>query len=73
MIKDIEFLIKKLFFSESFLLNRRLKRSIKKNYEKELQIIDQFRDKSKDALDIGVYRGLYSYKLSQHFKKIHSF
>ena len=73
MIKDIEFLIKKLFFSESFLLNRRLKRSIKKNYEKELQIIDQFRDKSKDALDIGVYRGVYSYKLSQHFKKIHSF
>ena len=73
MIKDIEFLIKKLFFSESFLLNRRLKRSIKKNYEKELQIIDQFRDKSKDALDIGVYRGVYSYKLSQNFKNIHSF
>ena len=73
MIKDIEFLIKKLFFSESFLLSRRLKRAIKNNYEKEIQIIDQFADKSKDALDIGVYRGVYSYKLSNYFKKIHAF
>ena len=73
MIKDIEFLIKKLFFSESFLLKRRLKRAIKKNYEKELQIIEQFADKSKDALDIGVYRGVYSYKLSNYFKNIHAF
>ena len=73
MIKDFEFLIKKLFFSESFLLNRRLKRAIKKNYEKELQIIDQFADKSKDALDVGVYRGVYSFKLSKYFKNIHAF
>ena len=73
MIKDFEFLIKKLFFSESFLLNRRLKRAIKKNYEKELQVIDQFADKSKDALDVGVYRGVYSFKLSKYFKNIHAF
>ena len=64
MIKDLEFIIKKLFFSESYLLEKRLKRAIKNNYEKELQIIDRFADKTKDALDIGVYRGVYSYKLS---------
>ena len=73
MIKDLEFIIKKLFFSESYLLEKRLKRAIKNNYEKELQIIDRFADKTKDALDIGVYRGVYSYKLSRNFKQIHSF
>ena len=73
MIKDLEFFFKKLLFSESYLLKKRLIRAIKKNYEKELQIIDRFADKSKDALDIGVYRGVYSYKLSPYFKKIHSF
>ena len=73
MRKDIEFIIKKLFFSESYLLKKRLKRAIKKEYEKELKIIDKFADKSKDAIDIGVYRGVYSYKLSQNFKNIHSF
>ena len=73
MIKDVEFLLKKIFFSESYLLEKRLKRAINKGYEKELQIIENFADKSKDALDIGVYRGVYSYKLSQNFKNVHSF
>ena len=73
MKKDIEFFFKKIFFFESFLLKKRIKRAIKKNYEKELGIIEKFADKSKDALDIGVYRGVYSYKLSQNFKTVHSF
>ena len=71
MKKDIEFFIKKLFFSESYLLKKRLKRAINKGYEKELQIIDNFADNSKDAIDIGVYRGVYSYKLSSHLSLIH--
>ncbi len=73
MIKDIEFILKKIFFSESHLLKKRLSRAIKNNYEKELAIIEQFADKSKDALDVGVYRGVYSFKLSQNFKKVHAF
>ncbi len=73
MIKDLEFFIKKVFFSESYLLKKRIKRAIKNNYEKELTIIERFADKNKDALDIGVYRGVYSYKLSQYFKMVHSF
>lgn len=73
MKKDIEFFIKKFFFSESYLLKKRLKRAINNEYEKELKIINKFADKFKDALDIGVYRGVYSYKLSQNFKKIHAF
>ena len=73
MIKDIEFLVKSIFVSEKFLLERRIKRAIKKNYEKELSIISNFKDKNKDSVDIGVYRGIYSYKLSNEFKHVHSF
>ena len=73
MIKDIEFIIKKLFFKESYLLKKRLVRAINKNYEKELEIIERYADRTKDALDIGVYRGVYTYKLSKFFKTVHSF
>ena len=73
LIKDIEFFIKNIFFSESYLLKKRLERSIKKNYENELSIIDKFKDTSKSAIDIGVYRGVYSYKLSKNFKHVYSF
>ena len=73
MIKDIEFFVKKLIFPESYLLKKRLIRAINKKYEKELDIIDKYADKSMDALDVGVYRGVYSYKLSQNFKTVHAF
>ena len=52
MIKDIEFFLKKIFFKESYLLKKRLIRAINKDYEKELQIIDRFSDRTKDAIDI---------------------
>ena len=73
MIKDIEFILKKFLFGERYLLEKRLKRAIKNNYEKELKILNNFSDLSKDAVDVGVYRGVYSYKLSKHFKQIYSF
>ena len=71
--KDLEFILKKFFISQSFLLRKRLVRAINNSYEKELFFIDRFSDKSKDALDIGVYRGVYSFKLSKNFKKVHAF
>ena len=73
MIKDLEFLFKNLFFSEKFLLEKRLKRAIKKNYEKELSIISSFKNSKRDAVDVGVYREIYTYKLSQEFKHVYSF
>ncbi len=73
MIKDIEFFLKNIFFSEKFLLKKRLKRAIKNNYEKELSIIGNFTDKNKEAVDVGVYRGVYTYKLSKEFKHVHAF
>lgn len=72
-LKDLEFFIKKFFFSQSYLLKKRLKRAIDNNYEKELSLIERFANKSRDAIDVGVYRGVYSLKLSQNFKFVHSF
>ena len=73
MIKDLEFFLKNIFFSEKFLLKRRLDRSIKNIYEKELEIINKFSDKNKSAVDVGVYRGIYSYKLSKEFKHVYAY
>ena len=73
LIKDIEFFLKKIFFSQKYLLKKRLERALDNNYEEELKIIDKLQDKSKYAIDVGVYRGVYSYKLSQHFKHVYSF
>ena len=73
MMKDIEFFFKKILFSESYLLKKRIIRAINKNYEKELKIIEKFADNTKDAIDIGVYRGVYSFKLAQNFKTVHAF
>jgi FkbM family methyltransferase len=70
--KDLEFFIKKII-PEKYLLRKRLKRAIKSNYEKELTIVKKFSDKTKEAIDVGVYRGVYSYEMSKYFKFIHSF
>ena len=71
--KEIEFLFKKIFLSEKYLLKKRLNRSIKKNYELELQVLDKIVNKNLESVDVGVYRGVYSYRLSQLTKHVHSF
>lgn len=73
LIKDIEYFFKNIFFSQKYLLKKRLERAVNNNYEEELKIIDKFKNYSKSAIDIGVYRGVYSYKLSKNFKHVYSF
>ena len=63
--KDIEFLFKKIFFSEKYLLKKRLNRAIKNIYEEELLILDKVVDKNLESVDVGVYRGVYTYQLSK--------
>ena len=70
--KEIEFLIKKFFFTEKYLLKKRLNRALKKNYENELTILEKIVNKNLESVDVGVYRGVYSYKLSQISKYVHS-
>ena len=71
--KEIEFFFKKIFFSQKYLLKRRLERSIKNNEENELKLLKDFILPGTDSIDIGVYRGVYSFKLAQNFKKVHAF
>jgi FkbM family methyltransferase len=73
MIKDLEYFLKKIFFSETYLLRKRLNRSIKKKDEAELELIKIFSDKKKDAIDVGVYRGVYSYQLAKYYKHVYSY
>ena len=71
--KEFEFLFKKIFIPEKYLLKKRLKRAIKKIYEKELAILDKIVIENLESVDVGVYRGVYTYRLSQLSKHVHSF
>ncbi len=71
--KEIEFFLKKIFFSQSFLFKRRLERAIKNNEENEIELVKKFSDKNYDSIDIGVYRGVYTYEMSKYSKIVHSF
>ena len=71
--KEAEYLFKKYFISEKYLLKKRLIRAYKNNYEEELYYISNLNDKELDSVDIGVYRGVYSYQLSKLSKHVHAF
>jgi len=72
--KKIEFFFKNLLSpSEASSLKRRAKRYLKKNTEKEIRILDKLVDDSKASIDIGVYRGVYSYFLSNLCKYVYAF
>ena len=71
--KDIEYFLKNFFLSEKYLLKKRLLRAIKNNYEDEISLLHKLVNNETESIDIGVYRGVYSYKLSKLSKHVHSF
>ena len=71
--KEIEFFFKKFFLPEAFLLKKRLQRSIKKNDEEEINLVKRFIKPGTDSIDVGVYRGVYSYEMSKYSQTVHSF
>ena len=72
--KKIEFYLKKfLGLSNSFLLERRAKRYLKKSTEREIRILEELVESSKASIDIGVYRGVYTYFLSDLTKYVYAF
>ena len=71
--KEIEFFLKGFFFSEKFLLKKRLERAVKNNYEPEIKLIKEFVVSGTDGLDVGIYRGIYSYEISKYAKTVHAF
>jgi len=71
--KEIEYFIKDNFLPEKFLLKRRLVRSIKNNYDQEISLLNKVVNKSLESIDVGVYRGVYSYQMSKLSTHVHSF
>ena len=73
MIKDLNFLIKKLFFNSKLNYEKKLVRLVNKPVEPEIKILKTLCDKSKASIDIGVFRGAYSYCLSELSKTVYGF
>ena len=71
--KKIEFFLKKNFLPQSYLFKKRIKRSIKNNDEKELQLLKEIIIPGTDTIDVGVYRGVYSYEMAKYSKIVHAF
>ena len=71
--KEIEFFLKKNFLSQGYLLRKRLERSIKNNDEEEIKLVKDFITPGTDSVDIGVYRGVYSYEMSKYSRLVHAF
>jgi len=73
ILKDLRFLIKKIFLGEKEILKKRIIRSIKSGYEKEIKILPKLVKSGTDTIDVGVYRGVYSYELSRLSNHVHAF
>ncbi len=71
--KEIEYFIKNFLVSEKFLLKKRLKRAIIKDYDQEIGLLDKVINKKLESIDVGVYRGVYSYQMSKLSTHVHSF
>ena len=71
--KEIEFFLKKNFLSQSYLLKKRLERSVKNNEEEELKLVKEFIIPGTDTIDVGVYRGVYSFEMSKYSNLVHAF
>ena len=71
--KKIEFFIKNLFLSEPYLLKKRAERFYKKQTEREICYLPNLINKSSASIDIGVYRGVYSYFLSKESEYVYAF
>jgi len=71
--KKIEFFLKNNFLPQSYLFKKRIQRSIKNNYEAELKLVKRFISAGTDSIDIGVYRGVYSYEMAKYSEIVHAF
>ena len=73
IVKDLTYIIKRIFFSEKKLLKKRIIRSIKNGYEKEIKILPKLLKKNEDSIDVGVFRGVYTYELARLSNHVHAY
>ena len=72
--KKLEFYLKNLLrLSDAFLLKRRANRYMRKNTEKEIRVLNKLVNSSKASIDIGVYRGIYSFFLTDLSSYVYAF
>ena len=71
--KEIEFFFKKYLFPKKFLYRKRLERSINNLDENEIKLVKNFIKPGTDSIDVGVYRGVYSYEMSKYSNIVHAF
>ena len=64
---------KKNFFYSIFFTQKTIRKINKNNEENEIKLVKKFCDKNSDSIDIGVYRGVYTYEMSKYSKIVHSF
>ncbi len=70
--KEIEFFLKK-FLPQKILYKKRIERSIKNKDENEINLVKNLVRPGTDSIDVGVYRGVYSYEMSKYSNLVHSF
>lgn len=73
MFKDILYLLKKTFLPNKYLLKKKILRSLNQPLEPEIKILDQLTDIKKASIDIGVFRGVYTYKLAEISCNVYGF
>ena len=71
--KEIEYFFKKFLLLEKYLLKKRLIRAYKNRYEEELLFLDKIVDKVSESVDVGVYRGVYTFQLAKISKHVNAF
>jgi FkbM family methyltransferase len=73
MFKDIKFILQKLFIPDHLILKKRILRSIKSEIEKEYAVIPRLCNKNFLSIDIGMFRGVYSFLLSKYSESVIGF
>ena len=73
MLKDFKFIFQKIFIPDYLILKKRILRSIESKIEDEYAIIPHLCNKNYISIDIGMFRGVYSFLLSKHSKSVIGF
>ena len=73
MLKDFKFIFQKIFIPDHLILKKRILRSVESKIEQEYLALPQLCNKDLISIDIGMFRGVYSYLLSKYSKSVIGF
>ena len=73
MLKDFKFIFQKIFIPDHLILKKRILRSVESKIEQEYLALPQLCNKDLISIDIGMFRGVYSFLLSKYSKSVIGF